>query len=80
MYASAAWLLLAPRFQGRASAALTLGLLPALAALGIGLLGTFRGLDQNQNVRVALLHPNVPHARALLQALAPLVIEPVQRR
>ncbi|MFI5306477.1 MAG: HEAT repeat domain-containing protein [Polyangiales bacterium] len=80
LYASAAWLLLGARLRGRASTALTLGLLPALAALGIGLLGTFRGLDQNQNVRVALLHPNVPHARALLQALAPFVIEPAQRR
>jgi arylsulfatase A-like enzyme len=48
--------------------------------LALWLAWTIGSLDRNQNVRVALLDPNVPHSRAVMQALAPIVIEPAQRR
>jgi arylsulfatase A-like enzyme len=51
--------------------------------LGIGwlcLAAAFARLDVNQNVRVALLDPNVPHSRSLMLGLAPWVLEPAQRR
>lgn len=53
---------------------------PGLALSALALSATLTRLDQNQNVRVALLSPNVPHSRAVVQALGPLLIEPAQRR
>ena len=51
---------------------------PVLAAIGCGLLAllgyaSLRTLDQNQNVRVALLSPNMPHSRSLMLAAGPLL-------
>jgi arylsulfatase A-like enzyme len=80
LYASAGLLLLLPLLSTRARNTLSFAVMPGLLVLGLGLSSTFDKLDDNQNVRVALLNSNVPHARALLQALAPLLIEPVQRR
>jgi arylsulfatase A-like enzyme len=50
----------------------------ALAAIGCSLLAllgyaSLRTLDQNQNVRVALLSPNMPHARSLMLAAGPFL-------
>ncbi len=80
LYMSAGFLLLAHALGAHQRRALALGLLPALALSGLALSDTLGRLDHNQNVRVALLNPNVPHSRTLLQALAPLLIEPAQRR
>jgi arylsulfatase A-like enzyme len=68
-------------------------LLPDLAryarrryALGIAglcvlmLVSTLFALDDNQNVRVALQHPNASTTRSLMLGLGPLVLEPMQRR
>ncbi|HTU63058.1 MAG TPA: sulfatase-like hydrolase/transferase, partial [Polyangiales bacterium] len=41
-------------------------------ALGCGFVG-LRTLDQNQNVRVALMSANMPHSRSLLLGAAPLL-------
>ncbi len=48
------------------------GLALALA-LPLGLQRSLASLDQNQNVRVALLSANVPHSRSLMLGLAPLL-------
>jgi arylsulfatase A-like enzyme/HEAT repeat protein len=52
-----------------ASACVLLALLGIAGRLGLG------ALDQNQNVRVALLHPNMPHARSLMLGLGPFLPE-----
>jgi arylsulfatase A-like enzyme len=80
LYLGAAWLLLEAQLGARARNALTLGFVPALSLLGLCVSSTVARLDQNQNVRVALLHSNMPHSRALLQAVAPMLLEPAQRR
>lgn len=41
---------------------------------------TLYALDGNQNVRVALLHPNASTTRSLMLGLGPIVLEPMQRR
>ncbi|HKP58305.1 MAG TPA: sulfatase-like hydrolase/transferase, partial [Polyangiales bacterium] len=61
-----AWVL-----HGSAALLLALTLLAGYAGL--------HALDQNQNVRVALLSPNMPHARALVLGIAPL-LPPVDRQ
>ncbi|HEX7476328.1 MAG TPA: sulfatase-like hydrolase/transferase [Polyangiales bacterium] len=43
------------------------------ALLGLGGYATLTTLDQNQNVRVALLNSNMPHSRALFMGIAPLL-------
>lgn len=65
-----------PRALARA---LPAAFVPVLVLAALSLLGTLFRLDANQNVRVALLHPNAAHARSVMQALAPYVIEPAQR-
>jgi arylsulfatase A-like enzyme len=58
----------------------TVAFAPALVLAVAALWGTLSNLDRNQNVRVALLHPNAAHSRSVMQAIAPYVIEPAQRR
>jgi HEAT repeat protein len=53
---------------------------PALGLSGGALALTIAQLEHNQNVRVALLHPHAAHARSVMQAVAPYLIEPAQRR
>jgi glucan phosphoethanolaminetransferase (alkaline phosphatase superfamily) len=78
-FATALWLLLHARFErldaGKATATGAAMLLGAASLLPF----TVLQLDQNQNVRVALMHPNVPTARTLMLALGPTVLEPMQR-
>jgi arylsulfatase A-like enzyme len=59
--------------------ALELAGLPVLLACAWLFSATIARLDGNQNVRVALMHPNAPASRALMQALAPVLLEPAQR-
>jgi arylsulfatase A-like enzyme len=58
----------------------TVAFAPALVLAVAALWGTLSHLDRNQNVRVALLHPNAAHSRSVMQAIAPYLIEPAQRR
>jgi arylsulfatase A-like enzyme/HEAT repeat protein len=53
---------------------------PALGLAGGALALTMAQLEHNQNVRVALLHPHAAHSRSVMQAVAPYLIEPAQRR
>jgi arylsulfatase A-like enzyme/HEAT repeat protein len=77
---AAGWLVLGAPLGVRRARALALAMPPSLAVLAFSFSATLAHLDQNQNVRVALMSPSVPHARSLLQALGPILIEPAQRR
>jgi arylsulfatase A-like enzyme len=57
-----------------------LALVCGLGMCWVCLGATFARLDANQNVRVALLDPDVPHSRSAMLGLAPWVLEPAQRR
>jgi len=74
-----AFVLVARSERPRLRRALELAGLPALLAGAWLFSATIARLDGNQNVRVALMHPNAPASRALMQALAPVVLEPAQR-
>jgi arylsulfatase A-like enzyme len=62
-----------PSWLVHASGPLLLGVLLMAANSGL------HALDQNQNVRVALLSPNMPHVRSLVLAMGPL-LPPVDRQ
>lgn len=79
-FMAAGFLLVFPRSSPRAMRTLMFALAPSLALSAWFLSLTLGALDDNQNVRVALLHPNAAHSRSLMQAIAPIWIEPVQRR
>ncbi len=57
-----------------------LGLVLALLLAPGWLYATVLSLDQNQNVRVALLHPNASTTRSVMLALGPSLLEPLQAR
>jgi len=67
-----AGLAIAQRISGAARALSFSGVPLVILALGCGFV-SLRTLDQNQNVRVALLSANVPHSRSLLLGAAPLL-------
>jgi arylsulfatase A-like enzyme len=79
-FMAAGFLLLVPRLRPRTTRALMYALAPSLVLAAWLLSLTLAALDDNQNVRVALLHPNAAHSRSLMQAIAPIWIEPAQRR
>ncbi|HMI90812.1 MAG TPA: sulfatase-like hydrolase/transferase [Polyangiales bacterium] len=74
-----AFVLVAGTARPRLRRTLELAGLPVLLACGWLFSATIGQLDGNQNVRVALMHPNAPASRALMQALAPVLLEPAQR-
>ena len=78
-FLGAAYLLTARTGRPRLRRAGELAGLPVLLACAWLLHATVNRLDANQNVRVALMHPNAPASRALMQALAPVLLEPAQR-
>lgn len=53
--------------------ALSLTALPLIALAAVSGYASLRTLDQNQNVRVALLSPDMPHSRSLLLGTAELL-------
>jgi arylsulfatase A-like enzyme len=79
-FVAAGFVLLVPRLSATTARALVFALAPALALAAWVLALTLTALDDNQNVRVALLEPNAAHSRSLMQAIAPVLIEPAQRR
>lgn len=80
LFMAAGFMWLTPRLRAGPSRFLALAVAPLWIFGTLSLWVALGHLDGNQNVRVALLHPNVPNSRAVMQALAPWLIEPAQRR